>query len=235
MKRILSIFFMSLLIVFSSVPIYAGDVDDTQTTEAPEDAGLIDGTEEYSLDKDSEYNKEITDQLTQLFSRDLYNNKKGLQVGIGLAQPIIYVIYVFCIFIILVVSYFFMGVTMTDLAYILIPPLRGLLRRNTEKHGGPTSSSTGSLSSFGCISDSCVEAVHGSSNGSSSHGLYGGGGSGSDRGVGSCLAKYVSSRTKEFLVFVLFVLFFLTGLMGRLFVMLFNLFASLIEAVFNFA
>lgn len=227
-KRVGLLFILTLLIVMQVIPIYAVEDDiDTPTNIEEHQKNTAD---EYTLEGDKD---NIETNLSNMFSRDMY---KGDSVGAGikLAQPFVYIIHVFSIFIIIVVSYLFIGVTGLDLAYIIVPPIRGLLMKRRENSGGHNRSTGGFGADFMCISDSCVAAVHGS--GGTTGGTLGGtgGGIGNDRGVGSSLIRYVGDRTKEFVVFMLFVLFFLTGMIGRLTVMLFRLFTSLFEGLANF-
>ena len=238
-KRILYVLMMCVAVLASSVTVYAADTNTNQNLDVPSgdnDKTITDG---YNItDQNSDQNKAIKDKLTKMYTTELYNTEQGLAVGINMAKHFAQASYVFCVLITTVVSSWCIGVTVTDLAYIIVPPIRPLLMKRTQQNG-TTNSSFGSAENFGCISDSCMEAVHGSTQGGGGgmggYGGFGNGSGGSDRGVGSALIKYVKLRTKEFIVFILFVLFFLLGLLGRLAVMLFNLFASFFNAIANFA
>lgn len=219
---------MCLTLIFNIFvcTVYA-DPDDTglwKDSEAVVKDGNI-NTGDADADSATNGGKMITDSaeagklFTSMFGSEVWSSA-NLQAGIGFASPIVSLIMVLSIAITVIICYAFFGVTVLDLAYITVPPCRSLLMRGKEKHD------MGASKGFCCISDAAVSAVNGDNGG-------GGLGGSGDRGTGSCLAKYVSSRTVEFTIFVLFVILFFTGMIGKLVLVIYKLMLPIFGALLN--
>jgi hypothetical protein len=161
--------------------------------------------------------------LASIFSTDVWSGT-NLQSGLAIAKPFVRVIMVIAVGVVCIISYMFFMTTALDLAYITVPMVRPLLMKGKEKSemGG------GNGGGLKTISDAAVEAVNGRSGG-------GGLGGGGDRGTGSCLVTYISSRTGEFVAFILFIMMFFTGVLGKIVVVLFNLLYSILEGIMSIA
>lgn len=162
----------------------------------------------------------MKNNLANIFSPDIWSGT-NIAAGTQFAAPFVKVTMIFAVAIVTIIAFLFFGVTALDLAYITVPIVRPLLMK------GKDSMQDKGASKFCCISDSAIEAV----NGAKSGGMGGGG----DRGVGSCLTKYISSRTVEFTAFVVFCMLFFTGMLGNIVVAIFNIMYSIIQAVMNIA
>ena len=218
-----TIIMMLVIMVFHLMlfPVFADDAgqfsydtdikDDTYGTKESPDG--LNGSKNQALDEDNAKGTLIT-----MFGTDVWKGT-NITAGVNMAKPAVKVIMTFAIAVVVIICFLFFFVTALDLAYITVPIVRPLLSKGKE------SMDTKSGGKFVCISDSAVAAVEGK----------GSGGMEGDRGVGSALLKYISSRTVEFVAFVLFVIFFFTGILGDIVVMLFNLLYSIIDAVLNIA
>lgn len=221
-KRLLSMLFVVMLVAMSicAVPTYAkpdGLTDDVVT----DDGNTVDGSDYTAKDMKNTTNRgEMAANLTNMFSPEIW---QGANIGRGteFAAPFVRVIMVLAVAIVTVVCFLFFFVTALDLAYITVPIMRPLLMKGKEgmqDKGG---------AKFICISDSAIEAVNG--------GRSGGMGGGGDRGVGSCLTKYISSRTIEFTAFIVFCMLFFTGMLGKVVLAIFNIMYSIINAIMGIA
>lgn len=222
-KRNLKMTILALILAMGILPVYADDVDTPSTPSAESQRMQTDGV--YNVEEDK---KKTEDMLSRMFEHDL-SDGRGIDAGVNMSKPFVYIIQVLSIFIVIVVAYLFVGVTTLDLAYIIVPPIRGLLMKRKESSGTQQGGS-----GFMCISDSCLAAVDGTGGPQDGLGGMGRGNSSGDRGVGSCLVRYVTSRTKEFMVFILFVMLFLTGMLGRITIVIFRMFSGLFQGLANF-
>lgn len=221
-KRFFSMLFVVMLMVMSicAVPAYA---DGNGLGNGGNDGGNnINDNVDYSAAevKNTTDKGEMAANLTNMFSPEIW---QGANIGRGteFAAPFVRVIMVLAVAIVTVVCFLFFFVTALDLAYITVPIMRPLLMKGKEgmqDKGG---------AKFICISDSAIEAVNG--------GRSGGMGGGGDRGVGSCLTKYISSRTVEFTAFIVFCMLFFTGMLGKVVLAIFNIMYSIINAIMGIA
>ena len=170
--------------------------------------------------KASTEKSEMGANLKNMFSPEIWS---GANIGVGtqFAAPFVRIIMILAVAIVTIVCFMFFFVTALDLTYITVPIARPLLVKSKEGLQGKGGAQ------FICISDSAVEAVNGGRNG----GMGGGG----DRGVGSCLVKYISSRTVEFAAFIIFCMLFFTGMLGDLVMVVFNIMYTIISALTNLA
>ena len=217
-KRLFSMLAVMMLIAFSvcAVPTYAGGLTNNGTSGVNTQEGQK--TEDVSASNisSSATKGDMANNLQNMFSPEIWS---GGNIGVGtqFAAPFVRIIMILAVAIVTIVCFLFFFVTALDLAYITVPILRPLLVKSKEGMQGKGGAQ------FICISDSAVEAVNGGRNG----GMGGGG----DRGVGSCLVKYISSRTVEFTAFIVFCMLFFTGMLGKLVMVIFNIMYSIINAL----
>ncbi len=223
MKKLMKLFsimlVMCLMFCATSTLTYATEpIDAGGTAEEVEgDSTVLESTLVDDKSKTSNF-------ITYLFTKDLYNNNRALSTGRGLAQPVVYILYIIIVFVFVVVAYAFCAVTTLDLAYIFIPPLRPLLLKSKKKKEG-FGGDGGNGGKLAVISDACLE-VCGQGGGNKM------GGSG-DSATSGRILSYAKIRSKEFAVFICFALLILTGMLGRLVMIVFNLCASALQAILN--
>lgn len=210
-KRIFSMLTLIIILAFSAVPSYTVMAGDKDTEYEVDQAKINSDTTEKGAMKDN---------LTQIMSPSIWSGEQ-VATGSQLAGPFVRVIMILATAIVTIVCFMFFFVTALDLAYITVPIMRPLLMKGKEGMAEKSGAK------FVCISDSAIEAVNGGSTG----GLGGGG----DRSVGSCLTKYISSRTVEFTAFVVFCMLFFTGMLSKIVVAIFNIMFGIINAIIGIA
>lgn len=166
--------------------------------------------------------KKIDDFLVNNFGNDIFSDM-NLTAGYRIATPFVILAMTLTLALVIILMYMFFSQTALDLFYLMVTSSRGFFNAKAEKDGFGNKSEGGN--SIFSISDSAYDAV----NGGGSGGVGGG-----DKTRKACLMKYISYRTKEFIVFTLFIPFIFGGLAVRISVVIFHLFLSLFNGLLGF-
>jgi len=234
-KRLLFIFVV-MFMTCSSCLVNAYAVTTANSLQVPEKINSEKTTKEEGLEgverkgEDNQLNSQDVNKIDNFignyFGSDIFSNM-NLTAGYQIAQPFAIMILTLTLALVIIIIYAFFGQTAVDLAYLTLPFTRSFFNDKAESqgHGNRVGGGGGGHSLFS-ISESAQAALGGGSSG----GLNGGG----ERGVGSCILKYIGLRTGEFVSFVLFIVLVFTGLIGRVIIVIFHLFLSLLNGFLSF-